>query len=114
MINRNLIRIRIVQIVYSWYQNTNKDLRSAEKELLFGLQKSHDLYFYLLSLMVELTKAYESRVEAKKNKHLPSWEDLNPNTHLIDNNSFSSCVTTANCSTTSPRDQWYGMLTTHF
>lgn len=85
MINRNLIRIRIVQIVYSWYQNTNKDLRSAEKELLFGLQKSHDLYFYLLSLMVELTKAYESRVEAKKNKHLPSWEDLNPNTHLIDN-----------------------------
>ncbi|MBZ4651966.1 MAG: transcription antitermination factor NusB [Proteiniphilum sp.] len=85
MINRNLIRIRIVQIVYSWYQNTNKDLRSAEKELLFGLQKSYDLYFYLLSLMVELTKAYESRVEAKKNRHLPSWEDLNPNTHLIKN-----------------------------
>lgn len=85
MINRNLIRIRIVQIVYSWYQNTNKDLRGAEKELLFGLEKSYDLYFYLLSLMVELTKAYESRVEAKKNKHLPSWEDLNPNTHLIDN-----------------------------
>ncbi len=85
MINRNLIRIRIVQIIYSWYQNTNKDLRSVEKELLFGLQKSYDLYFYLLSLMVELTKAYESRVEAKKNKHLPSWEDLNPNIHLIEN-----------------------------
>ncbi|MDD2326725.1 MAG: transcription antitermination factor NusB [bacterium] len=85
MINRNLIRIRIVQIVYSWYQNRNKDLRSAEKELLFGLQKSYDLYFYLLSLMVELTKAYENRVETKKNKHLPSWEDLNPNTHLIQN-----------------------------
>ncbi len=49
MINRNLIRIRIVQIVYSWYQNTNKDLRGAEKELLFGLQKSYDLYFYLLA-----------------------------------------------------------------
>ncbi len=85
MINRNLIRIRIVQIIYSWYQNTNKDLRNAEKELLFGLQKSYDLYFYLLSLMVELTKAYESRVEAKRNKYLPSWEDLNPNTRLIEN-----------------------------
>ncbi|NCD14382.1 MAG: transcription antitermination factor NusB [Bacteroidia bacterium] len=85
MINRNLIRIRIVQIVYSWYQNTNNDLRNTEKELLFGLQKSYDLYFYLLSLMVVLTKAYENRVETKRNKHLPSWEDLNPNTHLIDN-----------------------------
>jgi N utilization substance protein B len=85
MINRNLIRIRIVQIVYSWYQNTNNDLRKTEKELLFGLQKSYDLYYYLLLLMVELTKAYESRVEAKRNKHLPSHDDLNPNTHLINN-----------------------------
>ncbi len=85
MINRNLIRIRVVQIVYAWYQNTNKDLRNAEKELMFGLQKSYDLYFYLLLLMVELTKAYENRVEAKRNKHLPSEEDLNPNTHLIHN-----------------------------
>lgn len=85
MINRNLIRIRVVQIVYAWYQNTNKDLRNAEKELMLGLQKSYDLYFYLLLLMVELTKAYENRVEAKRNKHLPSEEDLNPNTHLIHN-----------------------------
>ncbi|MEL7600856.1 MAG: transcription antitermination factor NusB [Proteiniphilum sp.] len=85
MINRNLIRTRIVQIVYSWYQNTNKDLRNAEKELMFGLQKSYDLYFYLLLLMVELTRAYENRVEMKRNKYLPSAEDLHPNTHLIDN-----------------------------
>lgn len=85
MINRNLIRIRIVQIVYSWYQNTNRDLRNAEKELMFGLQKSYDLYFYLLLLMVELTRAYESRVEMKRNKYLPSKEDLHPNTLLLDN-----------------------------
>lgn len=85
MINRNLIRIRIVQIVYAWYQNTNNDLRNTEKELLFGLQKSYDLYFYHLLLMVELTRAYEERVETKRNKHLPSQEDLNPNVHLLNN-----------------------------
>ncbi|HBK93572.1 MAG TPA: transcription antitermination factor NusB, partial [Porphyromonadaceae bacterium] len=71
--------------VYAWYQNTNKDLRTAEKELLFGLQKSYDLYYYLLLLMVELTKAYDARVEAKRNKYLPTDEDLNPNTRLIEN-----------------------------
>ncbi|HBG40698.1 MAG TPA: transcription antitermination factor NusB [Porphyromonadaceae bacterium] len=89
MINRNLIRIRIVQIIYSWYQNTNKDLLKAEKNLLFALQKSYDLYYYLLLLMVELTLLYENRVETKRNKFLPSEEDLNPNTHLI-NNKFIS------------------------
>ena len=85
MINRILIRTRIVQIVYAWYQNRNKDLRTVEKELLFGLQKSYDLYYYLLLLMVELTKAYDARVEAKRNKYLPTDEDLNPNTRLIEN-----------------------------
>ncbi len=85
MINRNLIRIRIVQIVYSWYQNKNKDLRSLEKELLFGLQKSYDLYYYLLLLMVEITKEYEARVETRRNKLLPTKEDLNPNMRLIEN-----------------------------
>ncbi len=85
MINRNLIRIRVVQLVYAWYQNTNKDLRNAEKELLFGLQKSYDLYYFLLLLMVELTDSYQNRVETKRNKFLPTEEDLHPNTHLIDN-----------------------------
>ena len=85
MINRILIRTRIVQIIYAWYQNTNKDLRMAEKELLFGLQKSYDLYYYLLLLMVELTKVYDARIEAKRNKYLPSDEDLNPNVRLIEN-----------------------------
>ena len=47
MINRNLIRIRVVQLVYSWYQGTNKDLRKAEKELLFGLQKSRFILLYV-------------------------------------------------------------------
>ncbi len=85
MINRNLIRIRVVQLIYSWYQNNHRDLRNTEKELLFGLQKSYDLYFYLLLLMVEITKMYENRVETKKNKLLPTEEDLNPNMNIINN-----------------------------
>ena len=83
MINRNLIRIRVVQLVYSWYQGTNKDLLKAEKELMFGLQKSYDLYYYMFLLILEITKAYDSRVEAKKNKFLPTKEDMNPNLHLL-------------------------------
>ncbi len=85
MINRILIRIRVIQIVYAWYQNRNKDINQVEKELLLGLQKSYDLYFYFLLLMVEITDLYEKRVETKKNKFLPTHEDLNPRMHLINN-----------------------------
>ena len=85
MINRILIRIRVIQIVYAWYQNRDKDLNQVERELLLGLQKSYDLYFYLLLLMVEITDLYEKRVETKMNKFLPTHEDLNPKLHLINN-----------------------------
>lgn len=85
MINRILIRIRVIQIVYAWYQNQDKDVRQVEKELLLGLQKSYDLYFYFLALMLEVTDLYEKRVNTKMNKFLPTDEDLNPKMHLINN-----------------------------
>lgn len=85
MINRVLIRIRVIQILYSTYQNGSGDLKKAENELMFSLQKSYDLYYFLLLLLVEITDAYAKRVEARKAKLLPTDEDLNPNTKLIDN-----------------------------
>jgi len=84
MINRVLIRIRVVQILFSCSHSETTDLRKAENELIFSLQKSYDLYFYLLSLMVELTDAYAQRVDARKSKLLPTEEDMKPNTRLLD------------------------------
>ena len=55
MINRILIRIKVLQIVYSFYQNGNNDLKVAENELLFSLRKSYDLYHYFLLLIIEVT-----------------------------------------------------------
>lgn len=85
MINRILIRIRVIQIVYAWYQNRDKDLRQVERELLLGLQKSYDLYYYLLKLMIEITDLHEKRTNTKMNKFLPTSEDLNPNMHIVNN-----------------------------
>ena len=85
MINRVLIRIRVVQILFSCSHSETTDLRKAENELLFSLQKSYDLYFYLLSLMVELTNAYAQKVDARKSKLLRTEEDIRPNTKLVEN-----------------------------
>ena len=56
MINRELIRIKIVQLTYAYYQNGSKNMDSAEKELLFSLSKAYHLYNYLLLLIVAVTK----------------------------------------------------------
>ena len=44
MINRVLIRLKIIQIVYAYYQNGSKNLDAAEKELFFSLSKACLLY----------------------------------------------------------------------
>ena len=63
MINRELIRIKIVQLTYAYYQNGSKNMDSAEKELLFSLSKAYDLYNYLLELIVAITREEQHRVE---------------------------------------------------
>jgi len=85
MINRILIRIKVLQIVYSFYQNGNNDLKVAENELLFSLRKSYDLYHYFLLLIIEVTNLQRRTLDAKKCKYMPTHAELNPNTRLVDN-----------------------------
>ena len=85
MINRILIRIKVLQIVYSYYQNGNNDLKVAENELLFSLKKSYDLYHYFLLLIVDVTNLQRRILDARKNKYMPTEAELNPNTRLVDN-----------------------------
>ena len=40
MINRELIRIKVLQLTYAYYQNGNKVLDVAEKELMFSVSKA--------------------------------------------------------------------------
>lgn len=68
MINRELIRIKIVQLTYAYYQNGNRNMDNAEKELLFSLAKAYDLYNYLLALIVSVTQEERHRVEIAANR----------------------------------------------
>ena len=63
MINRDLIRIKVLQLTYAYYQNGNKNIDIAEKELLFSLSKAYDLYNFLLALVVAVTKEERRRMD---------------------------------------------------
>ena len=63
MLNRKLIRVKIVQLTYAYYQNGHHNMDTAEKELLFSLSKAYDLYNYLLGLIVAITQEERRRVD---------------------------------------------------
>ena len=85
MINRVLLRIKIIQILYSFYKSDGKSMPVAEKELFHSIEKTYDLYFHLLQLSVEITRFATDKIETKRNRLRPTEEDLNPNTRFIDN-----------------------------
>ncbi|MBO7266417.1 MAG: transcription antitermination factor NusB [Bacteroidaceae bacterium] len=85
MINRVLIRLKVIQVIYAYYQNGGKNVDAAEKELFYSLSKAYDLYRYLLLLMVEVTRFADRRIDNRRHKLRPTAEDLNPNTRFIDN-----------------------------
>ena len=65
MINRDLIRRKIVQLTYAYYQNSNHNMDNAEKELMFSLSKSYDLYNYMLQLIVAITGEARKRYDVE-------------------------------------------------
>lgn len=65
MINRELIRLKIVQLIYAYYRNDGKTMDVAEKELLFSFDKAFELYHYLLSILVKLHELAIRKDEAR-------------------------------------------------
>ncbi|MDY3848386.1 MAG: transcription antitermination factor NusB [Prevotella sp.] len=68
MINREIIRNKVVQLTYAYYQNGSKNIDSAEKELLFSLSKAYDLYAYMLALIPAVAKEAGKYYELAQNK----------------------------------------------
>lgn len=85
MINRVLIRIKVLQIVFAYYQNGSDDLKMSENELFLSLRRSYDLYYYFLLLIVEVTRLHERQLDTRKHKYLPTSDELNPNMRLVNN-----------------------------
>ena len=68
MINRALIRMKVVQVLYACTAKENNDLVSAENELQSSLQKSYDLYHYILLLIAESRRYTELKADAIRNR----------------------------------------------
>ena len=104
MINRELIRIKVLQLTYAYYQNGNKVLDVAEKELMFSLSKAYHLYHHLLSLVVAVSKEarkhydVETAKATREGTPMPSAKFANNRLALQieENHQLNECISTQN------------------
>lgn len=65
MINRALLRNKVIQILYSYYKNNAEslDFDEAKNELAISIEKTYELYHYLLQTIVNITSYATTRLE---------------------------------------------------
>lgn len=85
MLNRRYIRVKVFQALYSYYQSDDKDLDRIEKDMIKSIEKIYDLYLYIILLLIEVKTVAERVIDQRKEKRLPTKEDLNPNMKFVNN-----------------------------
>jgi transcription antitermination protein NusB len=92
MLNRRFLRIKVMQMLYSFFQHEKADVATFEKELFKSLDKVYNLYIYVLALFVDLHHQAYVTIDEHKHKLRPTKEDLNPNMKFV-NNSLLTALT---------------------
>ena len=85
MLSRRLLRVKVAKTLYAHLKSGSDNLRASEKNLVESIDKAYDLYFQMMSLVVEVAHYAEGRIELAMQKKLPTYEDLNPNRRFVDN-----------------------------
>ncbi len=89
MLNRRLLRVKVMQVLYAHYQNSDTSIQNSEKEMFHSISKSLDLYYLYILLLLELRDYAIGRIEFAKSKKMASSEEKNPNTKFVTNKVFS-------------------------
>ncbi|MBQ5594638.1 MAG: transcription termination factor, partial [Alistipes sp.] len=85
MLSRRLLRVKVAKTLYAHLKSGSDNLRASEKNLVESIDKAYDLYYQMMSLVVEVAHYAEGRIELAMQKKLPTYEDLNPNRRFVDN-----------------------------
>lgn len=85
MFSRRFLRIKAVKSLYWHFKSESDSIPVSEKNLVHSIDKAYDLYFQMLSLVADVKRYAEGRIEIARNKKLPTHEDLYPNLHFVEN-----------------------------
>ncbi|NSW95373.1 MAG: transcription antitermination factor NusB [Bacteroidales bacterium] len=85
MISRRLLRIKALLALYAFNRREDDNLSLAEKELMLSIEKTYELYHYILLLILEIAEVAAEKIDLALQKRMPTPEDLNPKRRFVDN-----------------------------
>ena len=85
MINRVLIRLKVVQVIYAYYQNGGQKTADADRELAQSIDSAYSLYKTLLFIPVAWARQIRKSVARQKrmNEHVSRREQLLADNRLL-------------------------------
>jgi N utilization substance protein B len=103
MLNRRHLRIKILHILYGFYQDEEQDSVKAKKALNHSISKMNELYLLLLNMISGMQEIAIDKIETARKKQLPTQEDLHPNTKFVRNAPLRVLANSKNLSSESER-----------
>jgi N utilization substance protein B len=85
MINRTMVRTRVVQTLFAYYQDAGKTPLTARKELLKSYSDVYSLYMLLLDFANELTLYAERQYEESANRARATHQEWSMSRNFVDN-----------------------------
>lgn len=85
MLSRRHIRIKVLHALYQYFQNEEMNMSRGVKRLEESIHNIYSLYLYELKALADIHRFAEDEIERKRNKKLPTQDDLNPNLKFVEN-----------------------------
>ncbi|MBQ9340544.1 MAG: transcription antitermination factor NusB [Paludibacteraceae bacterium] len=85
MINRTLIRTKVIQTLFAHYKNEGNTLLTAKKELLHSFDDVYCLYMLMLEMFNEMVNQAEERNESEKERARITHQSYKQNLNFINN-----------------------------
>ena len=80
-----MVRTRVIQTLFAYYQDEDKTLSTARKELHKSFADTYDLYFALLDFVNEFTAYAQRQLEEQIGRAKATHSNWTPNRRLVHN-----------------------------
>ena len=85
MINRTMVRTRVIQTLFAYYKDSDKTVTTARKELLKSFADTYDLYFALLDFANVFTAYAQKQLEEQIGRAKATHSGWQPNRRFVQN-----------------------------
>lgn len=85
MINRTLVRTKVVQTLFAYYKDEDKTPLTARKELLNSFSCTYNLYMMMLAFADELVTYAEEQIAENKQRANVTHQEYVPNYRFVQN-----------------------------